>query len=211
MLPKAFSFLLRWSGILCVPGGVLWALSPLGVHLSELRFHTPNVFWKLFPSAPLLLLVGLVGVHVLIGGRSGWLEKAGFLLALLGLVLILAGDVGKFWLGIDDVYIMAAPAYRAFRLGLFVLAVGALLFGVGAGRDGTLPVWGALPFAIGALCGLISVSRDLESFGAVLWILFGVGWAWLGLVVLLEGLSRLWRSRRARPSSRGSTPGPKPL
>jgi hypothetical protein len=30
-------------------GGVLWALSPLGVHLSELRFHTPNVFWKLFP------------------------------------------------------------------------------------------------------------------------------------------------------------------
>lgn len=211
MLLKAFSFLLRWSGLLCIPGGVLWALSPLGVHLSELRFHTPNVFWKLFPSAPLLLLVGLVGVHVLIGARSGWLQKVGFLLALLGLVLIVAGDVGEFWLGIDDIYIMTAPAYHAFRLGLVVLAVGSILFGVGAGRDGTLPVWGALLFSIGALCGLISVVRDLQSFGALLWILFGVGWAWLGLVVLLEGLSRLWRSRRARPSSHGSTPGPKPL
>ena len=93
---KAFSFLLRWSGLLCVPGGVLWALSPLGVHLSELRFHTPNVFWKLFPSAPLLLMVGLVGLHVLVSGRSGWLERVGFYVALLGFLLILAGDVGEF-------------------------------------------------------------------------------------------------------------------
>ena len=193
---KAFSFLLRWSGLLCVPGGVLWALSPLGVHLSELRFHTPNVFWKLFPSAPLLLMVGLVGLHVLISGRSGWLERVGFYVALLGCVLILAGDVGEFWLRIDDVYIMTAPAYRAFRLGLLVLAAGSILFGVAVGRDRTLPVWGALPFTIGALCGLISVSRDLESFGAVLWILFGGGWAWLGLAVFVEGVSRFWHWRR---------------
>jgi O-antigen/teichoic acid export membrane protein len=195
-LLKAFSFLLRWSGLLCVPGGVLWALSPLGVHLSELRFHTPNVFWKLFPSAPLLLMVGLVGLHVLISGRSGWLERVGFYVALLGCVLILAGDVGEFWLRIDDVYIMTAPAYRAFRLGLLVLAAGSILFGVAVGRDRTLPVWGALPFTIGALCGLISVSRDLESFGAVLWILFGGGWAWLGLAVFVEGISRFWHWRR---------------
>ena len=193
---KAFSFLLRWSGLLCVPGGVLWALSPLGVHLSELRFHTPNVFWKLFPSAPLLLMVGLVGLHVLISGRAGWLERVGFYVALLGCVLILAGDVGEFWLRIDDVYIMTAPAYRAFRLGLLVLAAGSILFGVAVGRDRTLPVWGALPFTIGALCGLISVSRDLESFGAVLWILFGGGWAWLGLAVFVEGISRFWHWRR---------------
>ncbi len=211
MLLKAFSFLLRWSGLLCVPGGVLWALSPLGVYLSELRFHTPNVFWKLFPSAPLLLMVGLVGLHLLISGRSGRLEKAGFFLALLGFVLILAGDVGEFWLRIDDRYIMTAPAYRALRLGLVVLAVGSVLFGVAAGRDRTLPVWGALPFAIGALCGLISVSRNLGSFGAALWILFGVGWAWLGLSLFVEGIMRFWRDRRTAPSPQSSPPGPKPL
>ena len=206
---KAFSFLLRWSGLLCVPGGVLWALSPTGVYLSELRFHTPNVFWKLFPSAPLLLLVGLVGLHLLISGRSGRLERLGFYVALLGFLMILAGDVGEFWLGIDDVYIMTAPAYRALRLGLVILAVGSILFGVGAGRDRTLPVWGALPFAIGALGGLISVSRELGYFGAVLWILFGVGWAWLGLSLFVEGVVRFWRDRRTTPQS--SPPGPKPL
>jgi hypothetical protein len=210
-LPRVFSFLLRWMGLLCVPGGVLWALSPLGVYLSELRFDTPNVFWKLFPPAPLLLMAGLIGLHALISGRSGRLERVGFYVALLGFLLILAGDIGEFWLRIDDVYIMTAPAYRAFRVGLFVLAVGAILFGVALGRDRTLPVWGALPFAIGALCGLISVIRDLGSFGAALWILFGLGWIWLGLTLLVEGLSRHWKERRATPSTPSAPPGPKPL
>jgi O-antigen/teichoic acid export membrane protein len=209
-LLKTFSFLLRWSGLLCVPGGVLWALSPLGIYLSELRFHTPNIFWKLFPSAPLLLMIGLVGLHGLISERSGRLEKAGFYVALLGFLLILAGDVGQFWLRIDDVYIMTAPAYRAFRLGLLLLAAGSILLGVAAGRDRTLPVWGALPFAIGALCGLVSVSRDLESFGTMLWILFGGGWAWLGVALLVEGISRFWRrsSWMSVSSSRPSTRPP---
>jgi hypothetical protein len=210
-LRKVLSFLIRWSGLLCVPGGVLWALSPLGVYLSEMRFHTPNVFWKLFPSAPLLLMVGLIGLHLLISDRSGRLERLGFYVALIGFLLILAGDVGEFWLRIDDVYIMTAPAYRALRIGLVVLAVGSILFGVAAGRDRTLPVWGALPFTIGALGGLVSVARNLESFGAALWILFGVGWAWLGFALLVEGVVRFWRGRRTAPSPQSSPPGPKPL
>jgi O-antigen/teichoic acid export membrane protein len=212
LLHKAFTFLLRWMGLLCVPGGVLWALSPLGIHLSELRYHTPNVFWKLFPSAPLLLMVGLIGLHALISGCSGRLERAGFYTALLGFLLILAGAVGGFWLKIDDVYIMTAPAYRAFRLGLVVMAAGAIVFGVGAGRDRTLPVWGALPLAIGALCGLVSVVRDLGSFGAVLWILFGVGWAWLGFALLVEGISRLrqWRQGLRPPEAVGDAPSGTP-
>jgi hypothetical protein len=107
---------------------------------------------------------------------------------------------------------MAAPAYRAFRLGLVVLGVGSVLFGVAAGRDGALPVWSSLPFALGALCGLISFSRDLGQFGTVLWILFGLGWVWLGLALLLEGVARFWQKRRAtHPHGRGAPPGPKPL
>ena len=198
---RLLTFILRWSGLLVVPGGVLWALSPVGVSLSDSLFHTPNVFWKLFPSAPLLILVGLVGLQFQQAGRSELLEKMGFCVALLGLVLIVVGDVGLYWLGIDEAYIMTAPAYRALRLGLLVLAAGSILFAVAAPRDGALPTWGLLPFVVGSLCGLISFARDLGSFGAVLWILFGLGWAWLGLSFATE---RLLLSFRARRMTRGA-------
>jgi len=200
-LHRLLSFLLKWSGILCVPGGVLWALTPTGVYISNLAFHTPNVFWKLFWPAPLLILLGLVGLQLRQSGRSGLLEKLGFFVAILGLVMVIAGDVGLYWLGVDDIFIVTAPAYNAFRLGLLVVAVGSILFGVTSPRDSAVPTWGLLPFVVGSLCGLISFSRDLGSFGAVLWILFGVGWAWLGLSLVVEGFSSFVRTRRA---TRGS-------
>jgi hypothetical protein len=196
-LHRLLSFLLKWGGILCVPGGVLWALTPTGVYISNVAFHTPNVFWKLFWPAPLLILLGLVGLQLRQSGRSGLLEKLGFFVAILGLVMVIAGDVGLYWLGIDDIFIVTAPAYTAFRLGLLVVAVGSILFGVTSPRDGAVPTWGLLPFVVGSLCGLISFSRDLGSFGAVLWILFGVGWAWLGLSLVVEGFSSFLRTRRA--------------
>lgn len=196
MLRRLLTFILRWSGLLCVPGGVLWALSPVGVSLSESLFHTPNVFWKLFPPAPLLILVGLLGLQLRQAERSGLLQKVGFFVALLGLVLIVAGDVGLYWLGLDDAYIMTAPAYRAFRLGLLLLAVGSILFAVAAPRDGALPTWGLLPFVVGSLCGLVSFATDFGSFGAALWMLFGLGWAWLGLSLAAQGIITFMQKRR---------------
>jgi hypothetical protein len=186
-----------------VPGGVLWALSPVGVSLSASLFHTPNVFWKLFPSAPLLILAGLLGLQLRQGARCELLEKVGFLLATLGLVLIVAGDVGLYWLGIDDDFIMSAPAYRAFRVGLLILGVGSILFAVFAPREGALPTWGLLPFVVGSLCGLVSFATDLGSFGAVLWILFGLGWAWLGIAVLIKAITSTSKAARPQLSQRG--------
>jgi hypothetical protein len=191
------SFLLKWSGILCVPGGVLWALSPTGVYISNFAFHTPNVFWKMFWPAPLLILLGLVGLQLRQSELSGLLEKLGFLVTIAGLVMVMAGDVGLYWLGVDDIFIVTAPAYNAFRIGLVALAVGSILFAITSPREGALPTWGLLPFVVGSLCGLISFSRDLGSFGAVLWILFGLGWAWLGFSLVVEGFSSFLRTRRA--------------
>jgi hypothetical protein len=204
VLRRLLLFLVRWAGLLVVPGGVLWALSPIGASISATAFGTPNVFWKLFPAAPLLLLAGLVGLQLRQSGRAGTLEKVGFWLAALGLILVVAGDAGLFWLGLDDTYIMTAPAYRAFRLGLLVLGVGSILFGVGAPRDGDLPTWGLLPFVVGCLCGLISFAVDLGSFGTILWMLFGLGWAWLGLSLAVDGLLS-WRA--GRPNRRTATAG----
>lgn len=205
ILRRLFWFLVRWSGLLVVPGGLLWALTPTGASISESLFSTPNVFWKLFFPAPLLLLAGLVGLQLRQSGRAGIVEKAGFLLALVGLVLVVAGDVGLFWLGLDDTFIMAAPAYRAFRLGLLLLGVGAIVFGATAPRDGDLPTWGLLPFVVGSLCGLVAFTTDLGSFGAALFILFGLGWAWLGFSLAVHGFLSWWtgRSSRAGAVARG--------
>ncbi|BBL80007.1 hypothetical protein RxyAA322_18610 [Rubrobacter xylanophilus] len=187
--------------LLCIPGGVLWALSPLGVYLSEYKYKTPEVFWKLFPSAPLLMLVGLVGLYAhlfaLRGRRAGGLERVGFAVAVLGGLLTVAGDVGKFYIRLDDVYIMTAPAYRTMRAGLVLLCAGSLLFGFGVARERRVALAGTLPFAIGSLGGLISVMRDYGPVGEAMWVMFGVGWAWLGLVVLVGEVRRLLRKRRA--------------
>jgi hypothetical protein len=77
--------LVGWGGLLaCVVGGLLWALSPIGVHLSELEFHTPSVFWKLFWPAPLLILLGLAGLRARQAGRPGPLRNAGPFYPLCG-------------------------------------------------------------------------------------------------------------------------------
>jgi len=190
-------FLIRWIGLLVAPGGVLWALSPLGVHLSDIKFKTPDVFWKLFPSAPLLILIGLIGLQLRQSERSGLLEKIGFFAAAIGLVMVIAGDVGLYWLHLDNIFIMTAPAWRTFRLGLLMLAAGAMLFGVFAPRHGALPTWGLLPFVIGSFCGLISFVHDLGTLGATLWTIFGAGWAWLGFSFLVHGFLSFRRKRRA--------------
>ncbi len=196
MLLKLISSLVRWSVLFCVPGGVLWALTPLGVSLAEYRFSAPAVFWRLFPSAPLLLMIGLIGLQLWQSGRAGWPGKVGFALALLGILLIVAGDVGKFWLGVDDTYLITAPAYRAMRIGFLLFALGSITFGAAALRNRTLPVWGVAPFAVFSVGALVAVSADLGAFGATLWVLFGAGWAWLGSSLLVESLAAVWRARR---------------
>ncbi len=187
---RGFRGVLWWLvALMCVPGGMLWVLSPLGVTLSESQFKTPDVFWKLFPSAPLLMLAGLVGVRLWRMGRPGLLERIAFFVAVAGVVLIVAGDVGKFYLLLDDEYfLMSAPAYRTMRIGFIVLTAGSTLLGVFGARSGRLPIWGALPFAICSLAGLVAVVKDLGPFGAALWIAFGVGWIWLGFSFFVEGV-----------------------
>ncbi len=179
--------LLWWVSLAClIGGGVLWALSPLGVELSALKFKTPNAFWKLFPSSPALLFAGLIGLYLRRRSRRGTVAKIGLWAAVVGSALIVAGAVGLFHLGVDDTFIMSAPAYRTLRAGFVLLTAGALLFGAAETRSGGLPAWGGLPFALSALAGLVAVARDLGPFGAALWAIFGAGWVWLAFVLFVD-------------------------
>lgn len=188
--------LLLWTAFAClVGGGLLWALSPLGIAFSEMKFKTPDTFWRLFPTSPLLLALGILGLY-LRPGKGSNPTAVGLLAALAGLILVAGGAAGLFYLGLDDVYIMAAPAYRAFRAGLVLLAVGALLFAAFEMRDGSLPLWCGLPFALSALAGLVAVLQNSGSFGAALWSVFGAGWIWLGITLMVRTMRPPARTAR---------------
>lgn len=187
--------ILSWGWLLFVPGGALWALTPLGIYLSVFKFKSPDVFWKLFPAAPLLLAAGLIGLYLWRDGEVGKLAKASLLLALAGFVLILAGDAGVFYLDLDASHIMTAPAYQTFRVGLEIFALGSALVGLTALRDRTLTAWGTLPFTILAFGGFVAVLRDQGPLGSTLWTAFGLGWAWLACAVLLDSFLSRNRTR----------------
>jgi hypothetical protein len=190
-----------WLSLLCIPGGLLWALSPIGVHLAELKLKSPELFWKLFPSAPLLLGLGLVGLYLRHDERHGLpakLAQTGIFASLIGVVAILAGDAGLFYVELDEIYIMSAPAYRVFRAGLFVLAAGSLLLSLALVRDSTLSLLAGFPVIAGSVGGLLYSAQDLGSLGATLWTFFGLAWTWAGLVLLVKNLlPMLWRLIRS--------------
>lgn len=201
---KLLRNILGWSFLLLIPAGALWALSPLGVYLSDYAFRTPNVFWRLFPAAPLLMSLGLAGAFFFSMREKGTLTKVGFWTVVVGVVLTVAGVFGRFYLALDDEFILTAPAWRLLRTGLFVFAAGAVLFGASAARERSLPLWGVFPFAVASIAGVISVWRDFGEVGAAMWISFGVGFSWLGLALLVERILRYSRARRSSAKVGGS-------
>lgn len=207
LLAVTFAAAVWFASMFTIPGGALWALTPMGVSLAEARLPSgPDGFWQLFASAPLLMIVGVVGLHWrgLTGSvtGSGWLRWVAFLVALAGFAMVAAGNVGQFWLGVDDTFILTAPAYRAFRIGLFVAAAGMLLVGISALKDRTVPSWTIPPFLVGALGGFVAFTGDLGATGAMLWALFGLGWVWLGVVVFFQDVLGLVLGRFRKPAAK---------
>lgn len=206
LLAGTFAAAVWFASMFTIPGGALWALTPMGVSLAEARLPSgPDGFWQLFASAPLLLLAGVAGLHWRGLTRSGgWLRWVAVLVALAGFLMVAAGNVGQFWLGVDDTFILTAPAYRAFRIGLFAAAAGMLLLGISALKDRTIPSWTVPPFLVGALGGFVAFTADLGATGAALWALFGLGWVWLGVVVFFQDVLGLALGRARKPAAKES-------
>lgn len=192
------------GALLCLPGGVLWALSPLGVYLTEMRYGSSDMFWRLFPSSVVLICAGLV-FHRLRGtGRGSRLAALGFYAVLSGAVLVAVGVGLKFYLRLDDIYLFTAPGWHMLRVGIFVMAAGSWVFAVGGLRSATLPRWAGLPLALGSVFGALAAVRDLGYVGVVLWVAFGLAWAWMGLAPIVEVVIGYWGGKRSKTGSRSA-------
>lgn len=189
------SILARWGGAAVILGGVLWmVLVPLITltypgragwgrtdTLLGLAWEDYN---RMLPVVLLLLLVGLAELRGRYAARSGRLGKVGLILALIGLALMLVGNVVEFWVagGIRErMTTIDLIGWIGYSLGYLLLAVGLVLLGVATLRAQVLPRWNGVPLLIGLLVlPMYFTVTSGASVGAVLAVLFGLGWVALG-------------------------------
>ncbi len=200
------SALIRWGGLAAMVGGVLWALWYVGATLvGGENYQTYN---RLMPVVLLLLMVGLVAFFVAQkGSHDRLLIKTGFVVALIGLLVMIAGNVVEFWAFAEEPYGASSlrdSAWMAFALGMFAFYMGTVLFGIGTLRARMLPrsgallliIWFPLGFVLSGLLQLVSVPEALAFSG--LTALLGAGWAVLGYALWSAVGEVAQRSTRVR-------------
>lgn len=205
--------LIRWSGLIGLLAGVLYALAaflhPVGEDLAAItspRWVPAHlVYWV----SVILMQLGLVGLYARQVEKAGWLGLVGFVLAFIGtglveVILFMVSTIipliGAEAPTIFDQAMTPPPFWvPVFILGFFGL--GYILFGVATMRAGVLPRWSGLLLIIGVSFFMISeaslfdpmLSHVIATIGDVV---FGLGLAWAGYA--------LWSSRRlVAPGSTG--------
>lgn len=180
------STLIRWAGLAAMVGGILWALWTVGFNFvgyskpGTLAYERYEAYNRLLPLALLPVMVGFLGLHAAHRRSYGWLGSAGCVMALVGLILVVAGSVGEFWVftlqpygednGRDDYWTI-------YLLGHLVLAIGSVLFGVATVRAKVLARKPSMTFA---LLGGFAVA---PFFGA---LIFAIPFMWLGYILWSE-------------------------
>src|SRR5215208_1460585 len=166
--------LIRWSGLISILAGVLYALGallhPVGEDLAA--YTSPKwvpahqVYWV----SAMHMLFSLVGLYARQVEKTGWLGLVGFVLAFIGTVLV------------DSIFVMAstvihlvavqaptlfdqAAAPPTFGVLMVVLGfiLGYTLFGIATMRAGVLPRGSGLLLIIGSAMFMISEALPLNA------------------------------------------------
>jgi hypothetical protein len=188
-----------------VLGGALWALWYVGASLVGGEAY--QAYNRSMPVVLVLLAVGLLALHAAQEGGHGPLGRSGLVVALVGLAVMLVGNVADFWVFAEEGYGPASPKHSAwmlFGLGMAALYVGTVLFGIGTLRAGALPrlgallllVWFPLGFVVSGLLQLVGVPEGLAFSGMT--GLLGAGWVVLGYAVWSQRGAVGARPRRVR-------------
>ncbi len=201
--------LIRWSGLISILAGVLYALGallhPVGedldAYLSPKWVPAHQVYW----ISAMLMLFGLVGLYARQVEKTGWLGLVGFVLAFIGTVVV----NGIFVMASTVVHLVAVQAPALFdqavtppTFGVLVLVLGYILgyalFGIATMRAGVLPRGSGLLLIIGSVMFLISESAPLNASLSHLIVtigdvIFGASFVWMGFA--------LWSEKRELVSS----------
>ena len=189
------SNLIRSSGLLALVGGVLWTATWILAYFtadgSRDVFGFSERGWRtlLLNPAMLFFMAGLAGFHAKQAGRSESLAKGGFVICLLGLGTMLLGTIIEYWVS-ELFYGTQRPGWAMFGVGVLLLPIGLLLFGIGTLKARVFSGWRrAVPFVFGLILALLILSgvplillsgSPQEGFMRVVLLTIAVGWAVLG-------------------------------
>lgn len=164
-------------------GGILWALWTVGFNFvgygqpGTLAYERYEAYNRLLPLALLPIVVGFLGLHAAQRRSYGRLGSAGFITALVGVTLVVAGSMGEFWVFTMQPYGEANgrdASWTIYLLGHLVLAIGSVLFGIATVRAKVLARRPSMTFALlGGLAGA-------PFFGA---LIFAIPFTWLGYIL----------------------------
>ena len=205
--------LVRWSGLISIFAGVLYALGallhPVGEDAAAFASSTWVTAHLVYLVSVILMQFGLVGLYARQAEKTGWLGLAGFVLAFIGTAFV--GTI--MYMVARVIHLIAKEAPALFDQvatpptdAVLVLALGYVLgyclFGAATMRAGVLPRWSGLLLIIGSVSFFISeaplfdraLAHVIVTFGDVV---FGLGLAWMGYA--------LWSEKRMPGVSRSAS------
>jgi len=191
---------LRWCGLAAMAGGALLSLSYAVLIVRQAidwqagptlgtPIHLPLM--RTISAALVLLIVGLVGVLTARTDGLGWMPLAGGLVTLGGFGLWAYAAAENF-------LPLTEPSWSHPLLFPALVAVGSLVFGLGAFRSRVLPKGAAALLALFGVLGMTLLANleignassstgyaVVRVAGFIAMLPYGGGWVWLGY--------RLWR------------------
>lgn len=184
-------FIMGGAGIVAIM--LLESLAGFGIWRVDAFFFGPGRY-IVAALAGLFLVIGLVSLFVRHVDSVGAIGNLGIFVSALAAVLITATSVA--------ILLDLANALSALLVSFFVLLpAGMLLFGYATIRTRALPRWNALPLLIGATTivtvPVMAEMVTLFPLGTVSYLLSGLGWMLLGVV--------LWDESSDQPIATPST------
>jgi hypothetical protein len=155
-------------------GGIGYVVDVLlGFLVPERTTSVVHLLADSFAVVPVILtLVGMVGFHTLQRANYGGMGRGGFYTVVVGLLAQVLGTITHLW-GSE------ALDWLVFPVGIILMIVGLVLYGVATLQARMLPRWCGLSFIVVPPL-VIVLEISLEGFGE---ILLGLLWLALGYVL----------------------------
>ena len=168
------SELVRWGGLAAMLGGIAYVVNVLlGFLVPETTISAVHLLADSFAVVPVLLtLVGMVGFHTLQKANYGGIGRGGFYTVVVGLLAQVLGTI---------THLSGSEAlnWLVFPVGIILMIVGLVLYGVATLQARVLPRWCGLGFiVVPPLVMVLEIA--LEGYGE---ILLGLLWLALGYVL----------------------------